>query len=767
MAASSSAPHEHVSDDALTRANRRVRRGAPALTRPSGQRRDIQGLRALAVLLVITNHIWGWPGGGFLGVDVFFVISGFLIAGLLTREVSESGRISLGAFYLRRIRRILPLALLVLGVAYLWGQRVLSPMKAHALGTDALWAALMAANWRFAHVEADYFAQGDAPSAVEHYWSLAVEEQFYLLWPLALLLIAVACRGRLRPFNRVAGPLAATIAVASFGWALLVHDADRIGAYYSTFTRAWELAVGALLAFVIARLSRLPRALALALSLIGVAGIVVSASLVNSHSALPVPAAAGAVLATVCVLAAGGGRPGSAAGEQAPNPLLTNPVMRYLGDLSYALYLWHFVILTMLTAWWGDHASKTGWVTLALTFVAAVASHHLIELPIMRVGRSHAPATSRRGVLAGGIAAAMVAAAAALVATSNAGFLQPNRLPVTSSDAPVAADPGAQGHSAPSAAGASPSAQASKKSQPSTSAQPQSPSSAATIPLGSSGQAVQQALGAGLSLSSWPANITPQPAGQDGFNNPAVEACAQGGALKNPSGCSFGNASGPEIVIYGDSLAMGLGNIALASELARTHKITLVTQIGCSLTGINADYAGSAGWRTMCETHRAKAISYIKTHKPKTVLIMSKYGWINQLNSGARGSQAADEWRSAATDFVKQTKSSGTKLTYLPPPVQGIGRNDCYRPGTSPASCINGVPAYWMTARSVEQSVPGAAFVDTLHWYCVNDRCPMVAQRDGRSYLTKSDYMHLTYPFERTLASDLVYRLKEAGVINE
>ncbi|HEY4616092.1 MAG TPA: acyltransferase, partial [Citricoccus sp.] len=160
---------------------------------PGGQRhphrRDIQGLRAVAVLAVFLDHLAGWPRGGFVGVDIFFVISGFLITGLLLREYERTGTISFRTFYARRVKRILPASVLVLAVTTVLASLLFPLTRTLSTVGDALWALVFAGNWRFAVSGTDYFQEGTLPSPLQHYWSLGVEEQYYLLWPLLMVIV--------------------------------------------------------------------------------------------------------------------------------------------------------------------------------------------------------------------------------------------------------------------------------------------------------------------------------------------------------------------------------------------------------------------------------------------------------------------------------------------------------------------------------------------------------------------------------------------------
>ena len=244
--------------------------GPAGTHRSSRQRRDIQGLRALAVVAVIVNHLFERPAGGFVGVDVFFVISGFLISGLLVREVAASGRIDFVAFYVRRARRILPMALLVVVVTVAATYLLYNSARGAAVRTDGVFAALFAANWHFAAVGTDYWQTDGVVSPLQHYWSLAVEEQFYLFWPWLIIAAAfIGMRtGRRSPTSVTAG-LMALVAAASFGYALWQVAAAPTWAYFSTFTRTWELAAGALAALALPLFGRLDTRLRSAMAVMG------------------------------------------------------------------------------------------------------------------------------------------------------------------------------------------------------------------------------------------------------------------------------------------------------------------------------------------------------------------------------------------------------------------------------------------------------------------------------------------------------------------
>ncbi|MCW2606048.1 MAG: O-antigen acetylase, partial [Frankiales bacterium] len=328
-------------------------------------RTDVEGLRAVAVLLVLGDHLFGVPAGGFVGVDVFFVVSGFLITGLLAREAERTGRVRLRAFWLRRVRRLLPTALVVLAVTCVVAQLLFLPVRAAQTARDAVFAAFSAANWRFAALGTDYFSSTRPPSPVQQYWSLAVEEQFYALWPLLVLLLATRSASVLRARLTLA---VGVVLVASLAWSAHLSSVSPGAAYFSTATRAHELAAGALLALHVGRAERLSARTGAWLSLAGLVGVVASAFLVRPGVPFPGVVALLPVLATVAVLAGGaGGRTGVA------SRLLSLRVPRYLGRISYSLYLWHWPVTVFGAALRPDRPVWLGPAMLAASLGLAAA----------------------------------------------------------------------------------------------------------------------------------------------------------------------------------------------------------------------------------------------------------------------------------------------------------------------------------------------------------------------------------------------------------
>lgn len=302
-------------------------------------RPEIQGLRALAILLVLLFHIWPeLLPGGFVGVDVFFVLSGFLITSLLLHE-SDRGDVSLAAFWARRIRRLLPAATLVLLVTLAATPFLLPETQFRRTGEQVLAAALYAQNWLLAMQSTDYLARSETATPVQHFWSLSIEEQFYFLWPVLFYLAARMAGYRAESAHarrKAIAIVSSTIFVFSFAYAIVRTTAADPAAYFLTTTRAWELALGAFLA----TLPALPSWARLASSWLGLAGIAASAYLLRGETQFPNWTALIPTLGTGLFLI-GGARHWSMA-------LLRSRIAMWLGDISYSLYLWHWPIIIML-----------------------------------------------------------------------------------------------------------------------------------------------------------------------------------------------------------------------------------------------------------------------------------------------------------------------------------------------------------------------------------------------------------------------------------
>jgi peptidoglycan/LPS O-acetylase OafA/YrhL len=348
----------------------------------SAFRSDIEGLRALAVLLVVACHA-GVPGlgGGFVGVDVFFVISGYLVTRLLLAEQSRQGRMDIAEFYARRVRRLLPafglMLFAVIGASWV----VYSPLELMGMLVSAFAAALYFSNVHYAAAATDYMAPSAKLDPLLHTWSLGVEEQFYLAWPLILIAALWLGRRRNRPQASVA-TLIAGLGLLSFAACVLLTHYRQPLAFFLPFTRAWEFCLGAAVLLLEQRAAvtaalhrrRLPNRLALA----GAGLLLLPALLLSSHSAFPGVNAALPALGTALLLYA---VPQLASGHPLGRMLGLAP-LQWLGKLSYGWYLWHWPMLVIGHVILPDHGLPLDLALVLAALLAAQLSYVLVEHPI-------------------------------------------------------------------------------------------------------------------------------------------------------------------------------------------------------------------------------------------------------------------------------------------------------------------------------------------------------------------------------------------------
>lgn len=360
----------------------------PAVKAGSRFRPDIQGLRAIAVGLVLLYHA-GLPffPGGYVGVDVFFVISGFLITGMLVRQSMERGRIDLADFYARRIRRILPAATVVLFFVAVVTLLLLPRTRWDEIGVEIIASAFYLVNWVFAS-GTDYLNAEDAASPLQHFWTLAVEEQFYILWPALLigLLWLASVRApssessdlrtaRIQVYLRVGVVFAL---VPSFVWSIYYTSANPAPAYFVTTTRLWEIAIGAAIAIFSVQLQRLPHIIGYVLQGGGLVAILVAGLFYTESTSFPGYAALLPTLGAAGVIV--GGMNGRATRGFAV--VLNTKPMRWIGDLSYSLYLWHWPLLVFAAyIAGGELALRYGLVVVVLAILPSWLSYRYIERP--------------------------------------------------------------------------------------------------------------------------------------------------------------------------------------------------------------------------------------------------------------------------------------------------------------------------------------------------------------------------------------------------
>ncbi|HVY30429.1 MAG TPA: acyltransferase family protein [Polyangiaceae bacterium] len=673
---------------------------------PHGEfRQDIQGLRAIAVLFVVIFHVWPERmAGGFVGVDVFFVISGFLITGLLVREHSARGRIDFAAFYVRRIKRLLPAATLVLLVTA-WGTVQYLPIirwkdTAHQL----IGSALYAENWLLVQGAVDYWAQGAPLSPVTHYWSLSIEEQFYFAWPLLIALGGFcALRGRLAARN-VLTILAGLIFAVSLWHSIKATSIDAAASYFSTWTRAWELALGALTSLVAPQLSpmlaEMPRRV---LGFLALLGLLVSGFWVRETMAFPGWVALAPTLPTALLLLLGP-VPGSVSHSQ----LLSLPPLRQIGDISYSLYLWHWPPLVFFKAHYGyPPTGSDALLVVAGSVIAATISKVALEDPIRKssIGKRHA-------VLGFAIGAFCIAAS---VAGAEVPLKQVERLEQALTTAGGTSVQGALAF------------------------------------LDVSGQKLEPAHGK--------VSFVPSPLkAKEDLPSVVERGCHLVVGVTEPRPCEVGKSNGSvHIALVGDSHALQW--LPTLEAMAEDHdlKITSITKTSCPLTKEMLTVGQKRARRYHeCRDWNDNVMKLLKRLKPTLV-----------ITSHAAGYEVVDDVSQADTDHRLAVGYARALDELVTAGIPVLALRDTPAMGFDVADCVSSNPLSIEKCAAARDKalpaddvalakVPPQLSADLSDFMCMREVCPAVVG----GVLVYRDTHHLTATYAKTLAP-LLWRVLE------
>ena len=725
-------------------------------------RPDIEGLRSVAVLLVLVYHAkFGVASGGLIGVDVFFVLSGFLITSLLLRELATTGTISLANFWARRARRLLPASGLVLVVTLVAGRVVLDGLSQGDLARDAVAASLFVANIRFWKVGTDYLAEGLQESALLHYWSLAVEEQFYLVWPSILLVLVRFARASRRTVAAFIGVVWLVSLIACV-WLSYDSGTNQSWAFFMLPARAWELLSGAALALTGGVLLRAGRQLTAVLGWVGLGAIVAMAVVYDSSPAFPGWVVAIPVVGTMLVINAG-----STDVPEGPMLLLRARPLQWIGARSYAIYLWHFPILVLAGVQWGAGGQIGGLsvparvALLAGSVALAAVSQHYIENPVR-----FSPALAKVPVrsLAMGAWVVLAGIGASVLVLNNppelsAGVVAAEvTLAVTPSSAPVA-------DSAPGVTAAGPATTA-----PTTATTV--PTTATTVAASAVADASKDnpvalapliaanlpALTEATGTSKVPSNLTPSlNSARDDLPQVYDNGCILDVGDNSPKQCIYGDANGSvTIVLFGDSHA--------AEWMPALHKVAsqngwrliVHTKKACPDAEIPTDKDPNG---TDCAAWRSDVIDLIGGMQPDLV-IMSSYRY-KQVGAAA-GRNPDQVWKEGIDLTVSKVRPLTTHLMLL---------GDSATPKDDVPSCLAGNVSNvssCMNSRSgavrpdrlaVEREVAAkydADFVPTSDWMCTDAACPVIVG----NILMYRDNSHITATAAEFLAPYLEAAVK-------
>jgi peptidoglycan/LPS O-acetylase OafA/YrhL len=697
-----------------------------ALTEHEGGRSfrpDVEGLRAVAILTVVAYHAGiGWLPGGFVGVDVFFVISGFLITGLLVGELTTTGRISIPGFYARRVRRLLPAIAVMMLVVGALAWLVLSPLRRQDTGGDVVAAGLFYANWHFAAQAVDYLASQQDPSPVLHMWSLSVEEQFYLVWPPLLMgLYAVGRRLPRVPARQLLLGGMTVVALASLllSWQQTQSEAGL--AYFSSFTRAWELALGGILALLTRQLRRLPRVAAALLGWFGLLAIAFATLRFTADTPFPGTAALVPTVGAAAVLAGGAALPHAGAAR-----LLSTPPMRAMGQVSYGWYLWHWPLLVLAAAWVGGELHPVaGVAVVAVAYVLATLSLRLVENPFRR-SRTLASHPGR-ALLMGVLCTALVVGTGMVLRWADRGS---ELAPSAALGAGVLTTSPAPTHTG--------------KKQPATTTTPAPP------PLQTSAEAV-----------------APSP-GEARDDLPVLygDGCHHDYSGVSASGCVFGDPKGDTtVVLFGDSHAANWFPPLEKLAEAQHWRLVSLTKSGCPAKDIEPYNSVLKRAYSECPEWRANALDRIAKEHPDLVFTTSINGY-----SVDQGGQVLD----AKDGTVAETDGWATTLRELTERAASVALlRDTPDMGEDVAGCVSANLDHLdrcavarkkaiVSGQSDELAqdqlgaLPGLHYLDLNDSVCPGTRCPAVIG----NVLVYRDKDHLTATYATTLAPVLLAQLQ-------
>jgi peptidoglycan/LPS O-acetylase OafA/YrhL len=694
----------------------------------AGFRPDIEGLRAVAVLAVVLFHA-GVPGvgGGFVGVDVFFVISGFLITGMLWREVSSTGTVRLGRFYGARARRLLPASAAVGVITAIGSAILLPPLEVRGVIGDGIASALYVGNYRFAQQGIDYFAADRPPSAFQHYWSLGVEEQFYLVWP-ALIIAAAWLIRRARRRTGAGAPSSTTpsllvltlVAAASFAVSLVAtHTAPPV-AFFSLPTRAWQLAVGGLVALTATQWRRLPPLAAAITGWAGLAVILLACNELGATTPYPGTAALLPVLGTALVIGAGCATPVQGCGR-----VLAVAPMRAIGRVSYSWYLWHWPVLLLAPALLGHPLGLAGRLAAAAVSAGlAVLTLRLIENPIRFAAPLRRSATASLAV--GGVATAVAVcvgiAALVLVPTPVGRSLAAQTL--TGTLGPPLVGGTIDQYNAV---------------------------------LQRDVAQVQAAVAASADREDVPSNLDPpladaNPKSQAERTPYWTKCMVEYRQVEQPE-CAMGDTASPTTVaLIGDSNAwMWVTGFQQVTE-QRHWRLQLLGKGACPVLDLPTIIYGRK--YTECDQWSSQTIARLQAEHPRLIVLSLSRRYGARYNIPAGFTSYDPAWIDSMTRLVQQLRGTGAQVLVLGPiPDPQSVVPTCLSVHLHDATTCSplrsvAVNEPGITAEAAAVKAGGGQYTDLTELFCTAERCPVII---GHT-LAYFDRKHTTIEYARLLA---------------
>lgn len=738
-------------------------------------RPEIDGLRALAVSLVILCHlqITGFAGG-YIGVDIFFVISGFLITNLLIGEYQsnlvsgQSGAISFRNFYLRRVKRIVPMALTVIIVALIYAYLNYSQARFSQVRNDAIWASLFGANIHYMQESLNYFQQAQAVSLLQHYWSLAVEEQFYLVFPALFLFVA---RVKIKAKSWLIAPFVAVALISLASLISAIGTSNESQSYFSSFDRAYELGIGALLAIVLAlrkfSLTTTPSNL---FSLAGIALIAFSVISFDEGSSFPGVSALVPTLGTALIIFS---ELNSAKLSVVGRTLARKPLV-FIGKLSYSIYLWHWLVIIIVKDQISGSPLLLNSIIIILTLLLSIIGYKLIEHPIRKlpvpVRFTQPVAISARSKAISATASFIALTLVFAVATGRI-ELGSSQVTVTSPEIQVTASPTETASSVPT-----PSASASTEpsSVPTASAEPTAivtpaakPTPVKVLSYAELVDAFKEKVSDGNMLNSVPAKMSPTVSQLTPLRDFQWRTCMD--VAVRAVTCEFGNKSADKTaVILGDSYALAVYNTILgALDLSKWHVITLNMRECMVADVVPKDWGEAGGIRPTCAPHREWTFDYLKELKPDLIFLSDQP--THPIANGDKDSGDAHDqlWEEGLQRSMQTLGKLNSKIVYLGVPDSGWGTsliNCTNAQGELKKSCFGSISwnrNYVVTQKYATEAV-GGLFIDLKGWICDLGTCPPIIDNTPVFY----DGAHFSEAFATKMAPLLAALLREKSFIS-
>jgi peptidoglycan/LPS O-acetylase OafA/YrhL len=699
----------------------------PAGRRPDRRFRvDIEGLRAVAVVAVVAFHAGiGFLSGGFVGVDVFYVISGFLITDHLWRELGRSGRLSLAGFYARRARRLLPAAMVVLVATMAASAALLPPLLVRQVWKDGVFCALYAGNFRFAATQTNYLADA-APSPFQHFWSLGVEEQFYLVWPV-LLVVASLALWRRRPSRPAALVALATVTAASLVLSVTLTRSDQPVAFFLLPTRAWELAIGGLIALGSPWLERMPVGLSAILGWSGLSAIAASCVAYGAHTSYPGDAALLPVVGAAAVIVSG-----LAAPENGPVLLLGRAPMRVMGRISYSWYLWHYPVLILAPYALGHPLGLPAGIGLAVgSGMLAVITFRFVEEPARQARWLSGPPS--RSLLSG-------------LALSSAGVLACLGAAITI--------PSLHGHGvAPTATihqTQIPGRSSSSPGTPTTSVDP------ALTAFQSAEAQVVAAVTASAAVKEVPANLTPPLSSASASEAaPMVDGCLLSYTESVVASCLFGDTTASRsVVLFGDSHAAMWFPAVDEWANANGYRLYTWTKAACPPVDITLFSPVLGRTWTECQQWYSNVMARIAATGPALVVL----GIAPNYDSAYDVVQNGPAWQAGLSATIAGLRRTGSRVMVIgsiPGPVSTVP--DCLSANLDdiPACEFSpvgrrvgggglvGIDQPGDAAEASTVRAGGAFYADVDKWFCTPTTCDVIVD----NLLVYRDNSHVTVPY--------------------